>query len=143
MLPVTTPSVLCSSNILHETACILWFLVSDVSPLFALLSAVHLQPPLTSHRFSATRCTHFLLCSLMPTSTHVLSRILHLQHHIRPVLFLHSSLIYIPPPPPSSLLVLPLCFALSGSLSAPKKSFSRHRALWCCFSSPFSLRTSS
>lgn len=112
---------------------------------FPLLSTVHLQSPLTSHcRPPPPLCsTRFLLCSPSPTSTHVHSCILHLHHHIRPVLFLHSSLIYIPPSPslfypPTSLPIpfLPLCFALSGSLSAPKKRFTPHWALWYHLSSP-------
>lgn len=93
-------------------------------------------PPLCSIRF--------LLCPPpTPTSTHVRSCILHLHHHIRPVLFLHSSLIYIPPSPslssPPSLLFLPFCFVLSGSLSAPKKSLSLHWAPWYRLSSPLFL----
>lgn len=88
--------------------------------IFPLLSAVHLQLPLTSHHLSAT-CSHFLLCSSTPTSTHVCSCILHLQHHIRPVLFLHSSLIYIPPPhpfPSPSLFFLSLFCTVWVTLSS-------------------------
>lgn len=44
-----------------------------------------------------------LLCSSSHTSSHVRSHILHLRHHIPPVLFLHSSLIYILPSLPISL----------------------------------------
>lgn len=66
--------------------------------------------------------------SFTPTSNHMHSCILHLQHHIRPVLFLPTTLIYIPPPcpsPPPASSSSPVCFELSGSLSTPKKSFSQ------------------
>lgn len=50
---------------------------------------------------SATCCRRSPLYSFTPLSNHVHSCILHLQHHIRPVLFLPTTLIYIPPPCPS------------------------------------------
>lgn len=77
------------------------FLVSDVSTLPQHISAPLCCSPSVVSNFTLSPCSlaalRFLLC--FPTSTHVCSCILHLHHHIRPVLFLNSSLIYIPPSP--------------------------------------------
>lgn len=101
-------------------------------------SDVHLQLLLQLPRGrSATCCRRSPSYSFTPTSNHVHSCILHLQHHIRPVLFLPTTLIYIPPPcpsPPPASSSSPLCFELSGSLSTPKKSSSQPWPLSCALS---------
>lgn len=100
-----------------------------------LFTFSRLQLHVVSLLFRSIHC-----CS--PTPTHMCSGIMHLQHHIRPVLFPYSSLIYIPPvpslsfSPPPSLLFLRSWFALSGSLWTAKKSFTLHWALWSRLHSP-------
>lgn len=84
----------------HDFGVISWSLLSDVS------SLEHIPTPLCSHlqssTFTLSLCsTRFLVPP--PPFTHACSCILHLHHHIRPVLFLHSDLIYIPPSPPHAL----------------------------------------
>lgn len=86
-----------------------WCLTSapfrNTSLLFTF-SRLHLH--IVSLLFRSIHC-----CS--PTPTHMCSGIMHLQHHIRPVLFPYSSLIYIPPVPSLSFSPLPpCCFFVRG-----------------------------
>lgn len=73
-----------------------------------LFTFSRLQLHVVSQLFRSIHC-----CS--PTPTHMCSGIMHLQHHIRPVLFPYSSLIYIPPVPSLSFSPLPpCCFFVRG-----------------------------
>lgn len=103
----------------------------DVSSPSQHISSPHSCLPSVDSDFTSSPLTLcsilFLLCCPTPTSTHVHSCILHQHHHIHPVLFLLSRIIHFSPSsclssPSPSLLFLPSCFALSGSLSAPEKA---------------------
>lgn len=73
-----------------------------------LFTFSRLQLHVVSLLFRSIHC-----CS--PTPTHMCSGIMHLQRHIRPVLFPYSSLIYIPPVPSLSFSPLPpCCFFVRG-----------------------------
>lgn len=121
--------VLCDDNPSLQTPCGILFawdqcLTSAASQ--APPPAGHLQPLLQLPSAAPPLAADALFHSLTPTSNHVRSCILHLQHHIRPVLFLLTTLIYIPPPCPSppaaSSSFLPCVFGCLGHSQHLKKA---------------------